>query len=254
MTQSDLNSDAPVTIVTGAQQGIGAATARALAAAGYHVVINYLDDEPGAGAVAEDVIACGREAILVPGDVREDTTLLRLLDQAQTLGDIVALVNNAAIFPRSPFLELEMDEWDDVLNINLRAVFRLTQLTARHWVSSRQAGAVVNITSGAAYRSSPRGAHYVSAKAGIVGLTRSLALELAPHQIRVNAVAPGLTDTAQPRFGMSEDEIAAASETVPLGQMCTADDIASAIRFLLSSEAKQVTGQILHVNGGQYLG
>jgi NAD(P)-dependent dehydrogenase (short-subunit alcohol dehydrogenase family) len=243
-----------VAIVTGAQQGIGAATALALAKAGYHIVLNYLDDHEAARNLESKLVTLGRRVRLCRGDVRDDATLHQLNSAAQEIGVFSVLINNAAIFPRASFLELEEQQWDDVLGVNLRAVFKLTQQAARYWVQNSLAGAVVNVTSSAAYRSSPRGAHYVSAKAGIVGLTRAAALELAEHQIRVNAVAPGLTDTAQPRFGMTEDEIADTSAAVPLGQMCTADDIAAAIQFLCSDAAKQITGQVLHVNGGQYLG
>jgi NAD(P)-dependent dehydrogenase (short-subunit alcohol dehydrogenase family) len=112
---------------------------------------------------------------------------------------------------------------------------------------------VVNLASGAAFRSSPRGVHYVSSKAGIVGLTRATALELARYRIRVNAIAPGLTDTAQPRYGMSEEELQAAAQQVPLGYMATPEDIANLAVFLASEEASHITGQTIHVNGGQYL-
>ncbi len=113
---------------------------------------------------------------------------------------------------------------------------------------------MINLASSAAYRSSPRGAHYVASKAGVVGLTRATALELAPHHIRVNAIAPGLTDTAQPRYGSSEAEIQDMAKLVPLGRMGQPDDVADVAVFLASDAARHITGQVLHVNGGQYLG
>src|SRR6266540_3649806 len=113
----------------------------------------------------------------------------------------------------------------------------------------RSPGAVVNLASSAAYRSSPRGVHYVASKAGVVGLTRAIALELAPHRIRVNAIAPGLTDTAQPRYGNSEAEVQAMAQTVPLGRMGQPEDVADAAVFLASDAARHITGQVLHVNG-----
>ena len=121
-------------------------------------------------------------------------------------------------------------------------------------VAAGRAGAIINLTSGAAYRGSPRGAHYCASKGGVVSLTRQMALELAPHRIRVNAIAPGLTDTAQPRYGSSEDEIAAMAQTIPLGRIAQPEDIARTAVFLASDEAGFTTGQILHVNGGGYLG
>jgi NAD(P)-dependent dehydrogenase (short-subunit alcohol dehydrogenase family) len=247
-------NDSRLALVTGAQQGIGAAAALALGRAGYNVLVNYFDDEQAAQAVCAELVALGREARAVHGDMRSEADLVALAQVATQAGGLAVLVNNAAIFPRSGFLEMTLQEWDDVHGINLRAVFRLSQLVARAMVADGQGGSIVNITSGAAFRGSPRGAHYVSAKAGIIGLTRAMSQELAEHGVRVNAVAPGLTDTAQPRYGMSEEEIAAAAKLIPLGRISTAVDIADTVAFLCSSSAQQITGQVLHVNGGQYLG
>jgi 3-oxoacyl-[acyl-carrier protein] reductase len=143
--------------------------------------------------------------------------------------------------------------WDQTLAVNLKAPFLCTQQAARRMIAQGRGGSIINITSGAAFRSSPRAAHYVSSKAGLVGLTRASAMALAPHQIRVNAVAPGITDTAQPREGMSEDEIHASAGQVPLGRIASASDIAPIVQFLASAGAAHVTGQTWHVNGGQYL-
>jgi NAD(P)-dependent dehydrogenase (short-subunit alcohol dehydrogenase family) len=120
-------------------------------------------------------------------------------------------------------------------------------------VAAGRAGAIINITSGAAFRGSPRGVHYVASKGGIVSMTRQMALELAPHKIRVNAIAPGLTDTAQPRYGSTENEIAAMGAANPLGRIAAPEDIARAAVFLASDQAGFVTGHTLHVNGGSYL-
>ena len=120
-------------------------------------------------------------------------------------------------------------------------------------IEAGNAGSIVNLASVAAFRCSPDGAHYVASKAGVIGLTRAAALDLAPHRIRVNAIAPGLTDTAQPRYGMSEEELAAAGAGIPLGRIADADDIAALAVFLLSGESAHVTGQTLHVNGGEFL-
>jgi len=140
-----------------------------------------------------------------------------------------------------------------VLNVNLKGTFLCTQAVAQQMVQRGRGGVVLNLASGAAFRSSPRGVHYVASKAGIVGLTRAAALELAPYRVRVNAIAPGLTDTAQPRYGMSEAELQAAGQQVPLGRMGTPEDVADLAVFLASEEARHITGQTIHVNGGQYL-
>src|SRR5205823_6659341 len=110
------------------------------------------------------------------------------------------------------------------LDVNLKGTCFCAQAVARRMVASGRAGAIINLTSGAAYRGSPRGAHYCASKGGVVSLTRQMALELAPHRIRVNAIAPGLTDTAQPRYGSSDDEIAAMAQTIPLGRIAQPDD------------------------------
>ena len=208
-----------VALVTGAQQGIGAAIARAFATAGAAVVINWLDDQAGAEAVASDVRAAGSEAVLVQGSVTDGAAIEAMLTAADGLGGISVLVNNAAIFPRTPFLDLTEADWDVLLNVNLRAGFIIAQAAAKRMVAADRAGVIINLTSGAAYRGSPRGVHYVTSKAGVIGLTRGMSAELAAHRIRVNAIAPGLTDTAQPRYGMTEDEIAAKGATMPLFPM-----------------------------------
>jgi 3-oxoacyl-[acyl-carrier protein] reductase len=120
-------------------------------------------------------------------------------------------------------------------------------------IAAGRPGAIINITSGAAFRGSPRGVHYVASKGGVVSMTRQMALELAPHRIRVNAIAPGLTDTAQPRYGSSEEEIAEMASANPLGRIAEPEDIARAALFLASDQAGFVTGHTLHVNGGSYL-
>jgi NAD(P)-dependent dehydrogenase (short-subunit alcohol dehydrogenase family) len=119
-------------------------------------------------------------------------------------------------------------------------------------VAAGRSGSIVNLTSGAAFRSSPRGVHYVASKGGVLSMTRAMALELAPYRIRVNAIAPGLTDTAQPRHGNSEAELAEAARAIPLGRMAQPEEIARTALFLASEDAAFITGQTVHVNGGSY--
>jgi NAD(P)-dependent dehydrogenase (short-subunit alcohol dehydrogenase family) len=242
-----------VALVTGAQQGIGRAIALAYGREGASVVVNYLDDQAAAEHIATQIRECGARAVVIAGNVAQATDVRRLVEAGEALGGIDILVNNAGIFPRVAFLEMREAQWDEVLNVNLKGTFLCTQAVARQMVARAQGGAIINLASGAAFRSSPRGVHYVSSKAGIVGLSRATALELAPYRIRVNAIAPGLTDTAQPRYGMSEEELQEAGQQVPLGRMATPEDIAALAVFLASEEACHMTGQTLHVNGGQYL-
>jgi NAD(P)-dependent dehydrogenase (short-subunit alcohol dehydrogenase family) len=243
-----------VVLVTGAQQGIGRAMALEFSGAGADVAINWLDDESAAQAVAEGVRAHGRRAFPVRADIgRLPEVQVMVSSTLESLGAVDVLVNNAGVFPRVPFLDMAEPDWDHVLDINLKGSCFCAQYVAKAMISAGRPGSIINISSGAALRGSPRGVHYSASKGGVLSLTRAMALELAPHRIRVNAIAPGLTDTAQPRYGSSEAEIAEMARAIPLGRMAEPDEIARAAVFLASDNAGFITGQTLHVNGGSYL-
>jgi len=243
-----------VVLVTGAQEGIGRAMALEFAAAGGDVAINWLDNAGAAEEIAEKIRSGGRRALTVQADVGRIAEAQTMVGQTvRELGPIDILVNNAGVFPRVPFLEMTESDWDHVLDVNLKGTFFCAQAAAKEMVAAGRAGSIINLTSGAAYRGSPRGTHYCASKGGVLSLTRQMALELAPHRIRVNAIAPGLTDTAQPRYGMSEEELAAAGRTIPLGRVAQPAEIARAAVFLASDDAGFITGHTLHVNGGNYL-
>ena len=243
-----------VALVTGAQQGIGRAIAIAYAAAGADIAINWLDDDEAARAVAASVVGHNRRAVTVQADMAKiDEVREMVATVVGEFGAIDILVNNAGVFPRVDFLAMAEADWDFVHDVNLKGAAFCAQAAARAMAAAGRGGAIVNITSGAAFRGSPRGVHYVASKGGIVSMTRQMALELAPHRIRVNAIAPGLTDTAQPRYGSSEAEIAAMGEANPLGRIAQPEDIARAALYLASDQAGFVTGHTLHVNGGSYL-
>jgi NAD(P)-dependent dehydrogenase (short-subunit alcohol dehydrogenase family) len=243
-----------VALVTGAQQGIGAAIAIALAQDGADVAVNYLDNAADAQRVATAINAAGRRSLLVAGDVSAAGTPAALVDATvAAFGKIDILVNNAGVFPRVAFLDMTEEDWDVVHAINLKAGFFCAQAAARAMIGANVQGAIVNLASSAIFGASPRGVHYAASKGGVVSMTRAMANELAPYKIRVNAIAPGLTDTAQPRFGMSEQELTERGAAMPLGRMGQPADIANVAVFLASEKSTFMTGQTIHPNGGIFM-
>ena len=243
-----------VALVTGAQQGIGAAIAVALAGEGADVALTWLDDRAGAEVVAGKVRKAGRRAHLMRTDVARLPEIEAMVaSTVEALGAPDILVNNAGVYPRVPLLEMHESDWDYVLDINLKAGCFATIAMAKALIAAgKGSGSVINLSS-SAIRGAVRGVHYSASKGGVVSMTRALALELAPHGIRVNAIAPGLTDTAQPRYGMGEEELAAAGRAIPLGHIAQPEEIARTAVFLASDAAGFITGQCVHVNGGAYL-
>jgi len=242
-----------VVVVTGAQVGIGAGTAIAFGRLGAQVVVNYVDDERAAQDVAQAVRDAGGDAVCVQADVASASDVERMFDTVrERCGGIDALVNNAGIFPRKSFLDMTDEQWDRVLDVNLKGSFRCARAAARMMVSVGKGGAIVNVAS-SAVRGRKLGVHYTASKGGVIAMTKSMALELAPHRIRVNAVAPGTTDTAQPRVEHSEAALQAIAQQIPLGRMAQPDDIADVVVFLASHGSRFITGQTLYVNGGSYM-
>jgi 3-oxoacyl-[acyl-carrier protein] reductase len=225
----------------------------ALARDGADVAINFLDDEAAAQRVAGEVRALGRRALLLQGDVSQRADVEAMVARVvKELAPPDVVVNNAGVFPRVAFLEMRDQDWDHVLDINLKGSFLAAQAGARAMVAAGRPGAIVNISS-SAVRGDPRGVHYSASKAGVIGLTRAMALALAPHRIRVNAIAPGTTDTAQPRHGATEEQLAARARETPFGRMAEPDEIARVAVFLTTEEAAWMTGEVVHVNGGAYM-
>jgi NAD(P)-dependent dehydrogenase (short-subunit alcohol dehydrogenase family) len=239
-----------VALVTGAQQGIGRAVAEALGAEGASVVVQYLDDQETAAEIAASIVSNGSEALIVQGDVGVRADCAEAFAVGQKLGGIDLLVNNAGIFPRRDFLNMTEADWNTVQNVNVLGGVRCLQIMANELVKTERKGTAVNLSSVAFFRNSARGVHYAASKGAIIGFTRSVSAELAPYGIRVNAIAPGIVDTAQPRDGMTETQIAQASKLVPLGAMGKPEEIADVAVFLSSHASRHMTGQTIQVNGG----
>ncbi|WP_428539568.1 SDR family NAD(P)-dependent oxidoreductase [Rhodopila sp.] len=241
-------------LVTGAQQGIGKAIAIALAHDGADVAINYLDDEAAAEEVAAAVRAAGRKATVLRGDVAASGAPGALVDATvAAFGKIDILVNNAGVFPRVALLDMTEKDWDFVHSINLKASFFCAQAAVRVMIAAGIGGRIVNLASSAMFGASPQGVHYAASKGGVVSMTRAMAMELAPRKIRVNAIAPGLTDTAQPRYGSTEAELVEMASAIPLGRMGQPQDIANVAVFLASDRSGFITGQTVHANGGNFM-
>jgi NAD(P)-dependent dehydrogenase (short-subunit alcohol dehydrogenase family) len=160
-----------------------------------------------------------------------------------------ALVNNAGIFPRSHAIDMTLEEWDRVLRVNLTGTFLCARAAAR-LMRTAKSGIIVNMASGRALHGAANGAHYAASKGGIIALTKSLAHDWAPDGIRVNCVIPGITDTAQPRGEMNDDQLMAAGRRTPMGRIGQPSEIAGVVAFLLSDDASYMTGQSVAVNGG----
>jgi len=240
-------------LVTGAQQGIGAAIASVLIDANVNVVMNYLDDDREVSRLVDIATGKGVRAKALRGDVTNLKQVQMMVDAVDEFGGIDFLVSNAAIYPRSSLLEMTEDEWDQVLSVNLKGCFFVLQAAAKKMIASGRGGAIVTLSSGAAVKGAVHGAHYSASKSGLFGLTKSAALELARQNIRANVVAPGLVDTDQPRIEFSDEDMDRLWQILPLAGKTEPSDVADLVMFLLSDQARRITGQIIHVNGGGLL-
>ena len=241
-----------VALVTGASQGIGRDTALALSEAGAKVVVAARNEEKLAALVNEIVGLEGGQALAVKMDVADAEQVKAGFKQVlEKFGRLDILVNNAAITRDGLALRMKQDDWDAVIRTNLTGAHICIQ-QAMHTMMRARAGRIINISSVVARTGNAGQANYVAAKAGLIGLTKAIAMEIASRNITVNAVAPGFIKT--PMTDVLPDKVKEELNTrIPLGRMGTARDVAAAIVFLASDEAGYITGHVLDVNGGMYL-
>ena len=238
-----------IAIVTGAGQGIGKAIALGMAREGAALVIADLN-EANAGAVKGEIERVGGKASALYTDISNEESVRGMIDATlNEYGRVDILVNNAGIFPTSPVEAMQEEEWDRVISTNLVGTFLCSKAVVPH-LFAQCSGRIISLTSGRAFQGARHGAHYAASKAGIIGFSKSLALELAPYGITVNVICPGITDTAQPRGHQTEEQIYAQGQRIPLGRIGQPEDLAGPAVFLASDAGGFITGQTILANGG----
>lgn len=236
--------------VTGSSRGIGAGIATWLAAEGAQVVVTFSSNEAAAQEVVKSLKGSGH--LCLPLNVSDEASVEAFFAKVQEAGGLHGLVNNAGIEKDQLILRMKTEEFDAVIGTNLRGTFLCARAAIKMMFKAKVAGSIVNITSVIGEMGNPGQSNYAASKAGVEGLSKSLAKEVASRGIRINCVAPGFIDTDMTRK-MNEDQKAKILSGVPLGQMGQTSDIAAATAFLLSDEARYITGQTLSVNGGLYI-
>jgi 3-oxoacyl-[acyl-carrier protein] reductase len=239
-------------LVTGASRGIGREIALELARQGASVVVNYAGSEAKAYEVVEEIKGIGQEAIAIQCDVSNNGSVTDMVKATvDHFGKIDILVNNAGITRDNLLMRMKENEWDDVININLKGVFLCTKAVTRQMMKQRY-GRIINISSVVGVSGNPGQANYVAAKAGVIGLTKTSAKELASRGITVNAIAPGFI-TTEMTDQLTEDIQNEMLKMIPLAQFGEPKDIANTVVFLASDDSRYITGQTIHVNGGMVM-
>lgn len=239
-------------LITGASRGIGRAIALELGRQGANIVVNYAGNKESADKVVEELKELGVEAISVQADVSNESSVKSLIKKTlDTFDCIDILVNNAGITKDNLLMRMKESEFTDVIDTNLKGTFLCTKAVTRTMMKQRS-GCIINVASIVGVSGNPGQANYVAAKAGVIGLTKSVALELATRNIRVNAVAPGFIKTDM-TDELTEEQKEKTLKLIPLETLGEPEDVANVVRFLASEDAKYLTGQTIHVDGGMVM-
>jgi 3-oxoacyl-[acyl-carrier protein] reductase len=239
-------------LVTGASRGIGRSIAIQLAEEGYNVVVNYAGNKEKADAVVEEIKAKGVESFAIQANVANgDEVKAMIKEVVGQFGSVDVLVNNAGITRDNLLMRMKEQEWDEVIDTNLKGVFNCIQKVTPQMLRQK-GGSIINLSSVVGAVGNPGQANYVATKAGVIGLTKSAAKELASRHITVNAVAPGFI-VSDMTDALSDELKAQMLEQIPLAEFGEDSDIAHTVAFLASEKAKYITGQTIHVNGGMYM-
>ncbi|WML51969.1 3-oxoacyl-[acyl-carrier-protein] reductase [Neobacillus sp. PS3-12] len=247
-----MNLEGKAALVTGASRGIGREIALELARNGANVAVNFSGSEAKANEVVDEIKKLGKDAFAIKCDVSNSEEVATMVKETiDRFGKLDILVNNAGITRDNLLMRMKEDEWDDVININLKGVFLCTKAVSRQMMKQRN-GRIINIASIVGAMGNAGQANYVAAKAGIIGLTKTTAKELASRNITVNAIAPGFISTDM-TDKLSEDVKVEMLKQIPLARLGEPKDIAKMTVFLASDDSSYVTGQTLHINGGMYM-
>tara|TARA_Y100000758_G_scaffold301731_1_gene268190 strand:- start:324 stop:1073 length:750 start_codon:yes stop_codon:yes gene_type:complete len=239
-----------VALVTGASRGIGAVIARSLGEAGANVGVNFSSDRSGATEVSEEIKAGGSESIIVQGDVSVEKDAELIVKQTtEEWGQIDILVNNAGITKDGLMLRMKAEDWDRVIDVDLRGAFLCSKYVMPHMIRRRQ-GRIINISSVVGIGGNAGQSNYAAAKAGLIGFTKAVAREVATRNVTVNALAPGFIETGGMVEGMTDEAQQNVLGRIPMGRFGSGLDVAKAVVFLSGSGASYITGQVITIDGG----
>lgn len=241
-----------VALVTGAGKNIGRAIAQVLAADGATVLVNGRGDRAAVETVVAEIEAAGGRAVAAMGDISDPAVAPRLAAEGEKLGGVDILVSNAGLRRQTSFIDMSFEEWREIMSVALDGAFLLGKAFVPQMIAKGQGGAFIAMSGISTHVGTPNRCHVSASKAGLEGLMRALAVELAPHRITCNAIAPGAIDTAR---GASSGPSPASriNRPIPLKRFGTVDEIAAMVRLLVGPEGTFITGQTIHVNGGEFL-